>query len=552
MTTIEETGQEALRTRGGTRSRRAQGGRGGSWAADRATAVLRSVWLGPAVLMLLLGLWRINRVELWQDELVSLDVAHRSRTQILDLTQKVDGVHTFYYLFLHYWVSVFGDSLLALRAPAVLAMTGAAICVALTGRRLFGPQAGVAGGLLFALVPTMPRYAQEARSYAFIVFASALATLLFFRVLESPTWRRWIPYCLAASLLGVVHVIAMTLVAGHAVVLLASCCREIGVFGLLDSVKRPGSDDGPRERTRLSAPWRISRVRWLVLGFAASMVLALAAAWPVISLGRKQSGQQISWIPKLNGWGDVYQVWQQTVASVLFSALLLVAAGIGLVFARRQAVKMAIIVLLPMVIVWEASQGSVTYFFPKYLMFTIPAWAVLAGAGLAASRKLFVLAPALALAAAAAVPGQIAMHQPLSHMWYSYPSAPVLAPLDYQGAADVIAHGYQPGDAVVYARNPWWWMDDVGVKYYLPGSLQPRDVFLEHTAAQNNQLFSTECDPKSCLGTSPRLWIVTVGGHQNPVTALPGDQAAAIGKSYRLTSVTSVPGMTVGLVTRIG
>ena len=62
-------------------------------------------------------------------------------------------------LLLHVWMAAFGDSADAMRAPSVLAMAGAAACVALIGRRLAGNRAGLLAGLVFALVPSVTRFA---------------------------------------------------------------------------------------------------------------------------------------------------------------------------------------------------------------------------------------------------------------------------------------------------------------------------------------------------------------------------------------------------------
>src|SRR2546421_11812707 len=40
-----------------------------------AVRVLRRVWLWPSLVMAVAGLWHIGRPEMWQDELVSIDVA---------------------------------------------------------------------------------------------------------------------------------------------------------------------------------------------------------------------------------------------------------------------------------------------------------------------------------------------------------------------------------------------------------------------------------------------------------------------------------------------
>lgn len=482
---------------------------------DAATGLATRVWFAPGILMLALSLWRIGTIELWQDELVSLDISRRTTTEILHTTQNVDGVHRFYYLILHYWVRVFGDSVTSLRMPSVLAMLGATVCVALVGRRLFGRSAGLAAGLVYALVPTTARFAQEARSYAFIMFGAALATLLLLRALESPRWQRWVPYGLAAVFLGYVHVVAMTLFAAHGLVVLAV--------------------------------WRRDRDRRLLLGFAGACVAAVVAILPVIALGSAQQRRQIHWIKPIQP-GVVFPVWTETLGSAALAGFLVLAGLLALGRLGRPAVTIAVIAVVPLPVVLLASLGSENYYFPKYLMFTIPAWAVMAGAGLTALGGRRALALALAAMALLVATDQRELHRALSHIWYSYPDREVLAPLDYRGAADVVARGYQPGDAVAYDRLPWWWSVDVGVGYYLPADVHLRDVFEARTPAQNNDIFAIECGvAAACLGDAPRLWVVDQGLTPDPLSPLPSNQQNAIRAKYRRVSVAQVPGMTVGL-----
>src|SRR5262249_16680582 len=83
-----------------------------------------------------------------------------------------DAVHGLYYLVVWAVVRVFGTAELVTRLPSAVAMAVAAIAVAGIGRQLISRRAGLLAGLVFAVLPEVSRYGQEARSYA---TASALA-----------------------------------------------------------------------------------------------------------------------------------------------------------------------------------------------------------------------------------------------------------------------------------------------------------------------------------------------------------------------------------------
>ncbi|MDQ3900398.1 MAG: glycosyltransferase family 39 protein, partial [Actinomycetota bacterium] len=122
-----------------------------------------------------------------------------------------------YYVFMHGWVWLFGDSELSLRMPSILAVTATAGLVAALGRRLYSPRVGLLAGVLFAVLPNVSRYGQEARAIAFTAMFAALATLVLVVVLDEPRWWRWLLYVAAIIALGAANVIALLLLVAHGV-----------------------------------------------------------------------------------------------------------------------------------------------------------------------------------------------------------------------------------------------------------------------------------------------------------------------------------------------
>jgi mannosyltransferase len=477
------------------------------------------VWLWPALLTAMLGFLQISRPEMWQDELVTVRVSGLSITELFELAGKVDAVHTLYYLIMHVWVSVFGDSPTAMRAPSALAMAGAAACLALIGQRLFGYRAGLLGGLTFALIPMITRFAQEARSYGLVVFAVALSTLLLLRALERSSRWRWAGYAATVAVIAALNIVALAALAGHGIGLLLHWRRHNG-WGQV---------------------WR----------FALAALAGIVIALPVAIAASGQADRQIAWIQT----SPLLVLWSQTVGSPKI-ALVLVVLALGAWFTDRWSAAVATaFAVVPMIAVWLMSLGDLNYFFSKYLLFTLPAWAVLAGAGLAALRLRVVCALALIVVGVLSIPSQTTVRGEGFHSWYNFPEP---RPADmmhysYAGAARLVTAGYQPGDAIVYGgRTTWWWyMHDVGVAYYLPDSIRMRDVFLAPASEQPVELYSLECtDPAACIGPEQRLWVVAPRESLDPLLQLTSAQAAAVSATYRIVSVQHAPGFTVALLER--
>ncbi|MFD7643224.1 glycosyltransferase family 39 protein [Kitasatospora sp. NPDC059795] len=478
---------------------------------DAGAALLRrTFWLWPALLTLGLGIHGSWRPELWRDELATWSAAARSTDQLFALLHHVDAVSGLYYLLMHFWMSAFGDSATVLRLPSALAMSGAAVFVTLIGRKQFDTRTGLVAGLLFAVLPSVSRYSQEARSYAFAVLAVAAATWLLLRALELPTWRRWLPYSVAVALAGLFHMVALCVLVPHAGVVLLRWWRERG--------------------------------RALLIGFPVAVLVALVPVAPLVLLGRRQAGRQISWLaqPTLQ---DFANLWHGLFQSPLVGGCLLAMAALPAAWpkGRRPAFEIGLIAALPVVLIWFASQGQTAYFLDRYLLFTVPAWVVLAAAGLTALRPRVLLAIGLIGTALLGIQDQQNVRARASHEW-----------ADEKGAAKIIAEGYRPGDGVAPVRgDDEFMMLDFALDYYLPEQVKPKDVFITADAVQHNDLRSVVCkDPGACAAGVDRIWVVTYGTPQDPYKNMSSDEIKVLSGEYTRIQTKQVQGITVTLVAR--
>lgn len=168
------------------------------------------VALPPAALTLVLGLWGIRREgTLWGDEAVTYEMAQRTVPEIWHTLGSVDAVHGLYYFLIHGVFAITGPGLVPLRLPSVLAMCATAAGVALIGRRLAGPRAGLLAGLVLPLLPIVQRFAQEGRSYALVC---ALVTWGSWLLWE----RRWAAYAGVMLTACLLHEFAVLQLAAHA------------------------------------------------------------------------------------------------------------------------------------------------------------------------------------------------------------------------------------------------------------------------------------------------------------------------------------------------
>ncbi|WP_371682242.1 glycosyltransferase family 39 protein [Micromonospora sp. WMMA2032] len=534
------------------------------------------MWVVPGLLTLGITLVGIGHAQPWRDELATWSAATRPLPDLLRLTRVIDAATGPYYALMHGWTALVGTSPTALRLPSALAMAAAAALTARLGARLVGDRAGLLAGLLFAVLPATSRYGQEARPYALATLLAVLATLLLVDALRRPTWRRWAGYALAVAALALVHLIALTLLAVHAVVVLLTAARGPATAVDPPDRSRPERLDAGAARDARGAPVPGRRVlaRWLL-----ALVPAVVLVTPLALVARGQRGRQLDWVDPAR-LPDLAALPGGLAQSGVVGGFLLALAALGAVRLGRRALLPAAAVLLPVLLLFAAGT-VVPLWVSRYLVFTVPFACLLAGAALAGTTptgatpagatptgatpagatparaavsgtKPTGTAPAgaglgaalalVALAGLLGLPDQAALRR--THEW------PRGAPVDYAGAARVIAAGERPGDAIVYSPRDSWLFPDLGMAYHL-GSRLPRDVLVVRDQRQGADLWATECEaPARCLAGVDRVWLVVTGRRADPLAAVPGAKGAALRDGFTVRQVWPRPGLTVALLAR--
>jgi mannosyltransferase len=548
-------------------------------ATPRRPVVGYLTWAAPIVVTAALGLFEVGVPQLWRDEFASWSAASRTLPQLWAMVHNIDAVLGVYYLGLHLWMAVFGDSATALRLPSVIAMAAAAGVVGLIGRRLGGNVAGIASGLVFALIPSVSRYAQEARPYAFATLFAALATLTFLRAMELPKWSRWIIYAIMVALAGVANLIAVCVCAGHLLILL---------YDFLQRTVRVGGDGTPETGKSLPGGRLAPEGPPLLLlkRFVVAVIVSALIVSPLVIEGHSQQGWQIGGVasPHVAELIGIHGgLWQELFSSLPAAAVIMLLAVLALLAApdsrgRMIAAYALAIAIAPVVMVWVISRGPTSYWTFRYMLFSITGWAV--GAGLciaflaerargsarlarlvgAASPRFVVAALAVVVVGLVGIHDQIAVRQNEAHNLWAYPEMPNNGtPVDYKAAAAVVAANERPGDRMAYETGDEnHYQVDTAMAYYL-GSKLPPSVFQAETQVQSNSLQPVECaDPTECISGTPRIWVVYVNHLVgDPFSALgesSGNNPVSIGgylqiQGYTEQSTWNLNGITVALLT---
>jgi mannosyltransferase len=165
------------------------------------------------ILLLILSLGAMLRIvnlgsdSIWLDEAYSIQFAHLAPVQLLAETAASDVHPPLYYLLLHYWINLFGDSEASVRLLSVLFGLLAILMIYLVAARLFDRATALLSALLLSLSLFHIEFAQEARMYALLALLS-LCSLHFFLKLFADE-RRGVAlagYIVSTSLLMHTHV----------------------------------------------------------------------------------------------------------------------------------------------------------------------------------------------------------------------------------------------------------------------------------------------------------------------------------------------------------
>jgi mannosyltransferase len=469
----------------------------------------------PAVVTLAVTLFDLSGSSYWRDETATVAATTLSFPHMVLMLGHVDAVHGLFYSIEWGVARLFGTSEGALRWPSAFAIACGALGIAVIGRRLMSARAGVLAGLVFAALPMVSWTGQNARPNAMVVAAAVLASYLLLVVIEQPGRRQLVAYALAIALMGYLNLVSLLLVPAHAV--------TVGLFVLLD-LRQKG-----QVWTRQLAG------RWVVAAIA-----GITATTPVLVFGWRERSQ-IGWIP-IPGWSSVQQLLLALTMGSAFSVAVISIlatlgaltnsglpraagwplgggqpAGSGALPAQRLN-RLAWLclpwIVVPPAIGLFAAQGQVHFFYYGYLLYLLPAVALLSGAGLASLPAPGQVA-ALTLIAILALPGQLADRRPNGHGD------------DIRGAALFLEHYARSSDAAIYGGGRAGGQVPDWAYAYPYGFTKPRNIAWQASAAESGTLGGTAV-PLSMLEQRlrayNRVWVVEVGHNMPDTPAVPPAQ----------------------------
>ena len=383
------------------------------WAVAVLATVVSAAWAG--------------KPSLWFDEGATISAsASRTLPELWRLLGHIDAVHGLYYLMMHGWFALFPPTEFFSRLPSALAIGAAAAGVTVFTRQFSGRATAVCAGIVFAILPRTTWAGMEARSYAFAAAAAIWLTVLLVAAVRRDSPRLWVCYALAFMLSILLNLNLVLLVPAYAV--------AVPLLAPQTSRKSP------------------------VIWWAVTSAVAVGAMTPFILFAHDQVWQ-VNWIYPVS-WHYAFdiilrQYFDHSVPFAVLSGVVIVAAVAARVAGvrpppgdtRRLLIICAAWIVIPTGLVVIYSAISEPVYYPRYLIFTVPAMAVvLAVCIVTIARRPWPIAGVVVAFAVAAVPNYL-----FTQRWPYAKEG-----WDYSQVADLISSHAAPGDCLMVDNTvPW-------------------------------------------------------------------------------------------------
>ncbi len=313
-----------------------------------------------------LQLHAITAKSLWLDEGSSITMARLDWFNFLRILWRREMNMVAYYLLLRGWLHL-GDSVAFIRGLSVIFAVAAVPAIFFLGRKMLGTSFGLISALLLSVNAFEVRYAQEVRSYSLLVLLLIVSSYFFGSAIESGRRRDWNWYIAASSLAIYAHFFAVLVVVAN--------WAAVRIMGRTEAIAQIEPTRAQfRRAARLVALW--TSPIWIFI--------ATTGAGPIAWIPRPGLNDVIGLLKKLSGNAE-------TTLLILYSACVIAGLAVGVISIRRKWADSSVYIILtcwllvPIAIVLLVSIAR-PVFAPRYLMISLPAWVMLAAAGINSIR----------------------------------------------------------------------------------------------------------------------------------------------------------------------
>jgi len=447
---------------------------------------IRCVALALAVIAAAsLDLYKLGSQPFWFDEALSGAIASSHGAAFIDLAFVREASMALYYLTLHIWLTLVPPTDFSIRLLSTIFAIAAIPSLYLVAAELFTPATGLAAALLLAVNPFFLSYAQEARSYALVVFLTLMSWWFILQSCRKPRFLNLATYVCVTTLAIYAHNLAMLIVPAQGTAVL---CLRRDTRGLV----------------RIAGAMLAVCLLVLPLFFLAARFYDASADWIAVGIGRPGLGALREVAVSFVGGIAPPRIRQRSLEA-LFAIGFCTYLWRSVTVARNQSAETANYICaaaafgMPIALLWGVSQ-IFPLFIVRYVLICLPFLLVMVAAGWVESLSRWVALPALALL--------VLLSLWADRSYYSTPSKP-----EWQQAIEYISKNIHYGDKLVFAPAIGRFEFDHSIKRFRSSDIQfaivyPRwDSFFE----VNGEYTGSPALTRAALNaTYERLWIVEI------------------------------------------
>lgn len=318
------------------------------------------------LLALLLRVYALGAESMWLDEILSVNTAKRSIISIIEKESSGQAVHPpFYYIILHFWMKLFGDSDFSVRFPSVIFGVASIYVIFRVGKLIYNEKVGVISAFLLSISLFHIRYSQEARFYTLLTFLILLSNFYFIKLLKENNIKNAGIYIILTTAMAYTH-----------------------VFGLFYIIF---------QNIYYFLVHRKNMKFWIAIQ---GSVLLLFAPWiPVLVKQTTQVGLDSWWIPRPT-YLTIFNTFKFFAGSEINLYVFLILGIAGIIFTYKQELNDRIFLLLWLFIPIVTSLSISLYrpiYAERYVIGSLPAIMLLISKGIFNLRKSLVILTSILL-----------------------------------------------------------------------------------------------------------------------------------------------------------
>ncbi len=172
------------------------------------------IFLSILLLAFVLRLFYLSHESIWLDEGISIAMAKLNFAQLIDKSA-IDSFPPLYYLLLHYWMLLLGDSEFSVRFLSLVFSVASIVVSYQLTKYLWQEKVALITAFLLAISVFHIEYAQEARMYSLLTFLS-VSSFYFFLKWKDSAAKKWMFLLFLINLLFLyTHTLAVFFIAAQ-------------------------------------------------------------------------------------------------------------------------------------------------------------------------------------------------------------------------------------------------------------------------------------------------------------------------------------------------